>query len=123
MKISIGTYVVQNNERLGPSTLVVTDGEEDTMSPNSRHQLLNEESQQCATDQSQVQVVDHEQGVQLQGSALLHELPATEDDDIVGDEKDGRRLEGGKRSDTLDKLEFAGRIADDLLEGLVKDRP
>lgn len=93
------------------------------MSPNSRQQLFNEESQQCAADQSQVQVVDHEQSVQLQGSALLHELPATEDDGIVGDEEDGGLVEGGQRSDTLDELEFAGRVADDFLKGLVKDGP
>lgn len=123
MIIWMATYVVQNDERLGPSTAVIADGEKDAMSPDGGHQLFNEESQQRATDQGEVEVVDHEKGVQLQGSAFLHDLAAAEDDDIVGDEKDGGMLEGRQRRHTLNELEFASGIAHDLLKGLVEDGP
>lgn len=102
---------------------MIADGEEDAMSPDGGQQLFNEENQQRAADQGEAEVVDHEQGVQLQGSALLHELPAAENDDIVGDQKDSSLLEGRQRRDPLDKLEFAGGIADDLLKGLVENGP
>ena len=39
------TYVVDNNEGLSPSTAVVADCVKDTMSPDGRQQLLNEQSQ------------------------------------------------------------------------------
>jgi hypothetical protein len=39
------TYIVQDDEGLGPSTLVVTNGEEEAVSVERRQKLLNEESE------------------------------------------------------------------------------
>lgn len=102
---------------------MIADGEENAMSPDGRHQLLNEESQQGRADRGEVEVMDHKQGVQFHRREPLHNLPTAEDDDIVGDEEDGGLGEGGQRSDTLDELELGGGIADDILEGLVEDGP
>ena len=40
------TYVVENNERLGPAAIVIADGMEDTTTDNSRDELLKEEKQE-----------------------------------------------------------------------------
>lgn len=102
---------------------MVTDGEEDAVSPDGGQQLLNEEDQQDGADGGQEEVVEHERGVELEWRILLHDLAATEDDNIVGDEHDHSGLEGGKRSLPFHELELAGGIAEDGLEGLVEDGP
>lgn len=66
------TYIVQDNEGLGPSTLVITNGEEETVSVERRQKLLNEESEKSRADRGQVEVVDHEQCVELKSRAVLH---------------------------------------------------
>lgn len=38
----MGTYVVQDDELVGPSTLVVADSEEETLPDDNRDQLLGE---------------------------------------------------------------------------------
>lgn len=52
------THVVQNHKRLGPTTLPVADGVEDTTTDDSAEELLNEESQEDTADEGQVEVVD-----------------------------------------------------------------
>lgn len=79
------TYVVQNDERASPTTLLITDSVEDSVSPESGEQLLNEQDQQDTADGGQKEVVNHEQGVKLECRQLLHNLTATEDEKVVGD--------------------------------------
>lgn len=57
------TYVVQDNQRLSPSTAVVADGVEDTVADNGGQELLNKQSQEDGADGGQEEVVDHEQSV------------------------------------------------------------
>lgn len=47
------------------------------------NQLLEEQGQQNGADAGEVEVVDHEQGVQLQGWSVTHQLPSTEDYNVV----------------------------------------
>lgn len=44
------TYVVQDNERLCPTTIGIADGVADSVSNNGRKQLLNEEHQEGCAD-------------------------------------------------------------------------
>lgn len=120
---AVSTYVVQNNKRPRPSTVVITNSIKDTMSPDSREKLLNEESQESAADQGEVKVVDHEESVELEGRSVLHELTATKDDDIVGNERHGGFLESRHGRHAFFEAKFAGGIAHHQLEGLVEDRP
>jgi hypothetical protein len=119
----LATYVVQNDQRLSPTTALVTDGVEDTVSRESGQELLNEQSQENTTDKSQDKVVDHEQGVELERRQLLHDLATTEDDNVVCDKHHGGLLQCGQRGHVLGELELAGRVAHDLLIGLVKEGP
>lgn len=122
-RLADATYIVQSNKTLSPSALVLANGEEDAMSPDSRQKLLNEQSQQSSTDQSQVQIMNHEQRVELQSREVLHDLPATKDDCIVGNEKHGGLLESGHGRNTFNELEIARRVTDNLLKDLVENRP
>lgn len=117
------TYVVQDDKRLSPSAPMITNGVEDAMARNGGQKLLDKQGQQNGTDDSQEQVVDHEQGVELECGKLLHDLTATEDHSVVGDQDSRGLLEGRQRSDTFDELELAGRVAHDLFICLVEQRP
>lgn len=120
---SYQTYIVERNKRLGPAALVVADGVEDAVTDQSGQQLLNEESQEHTTDRGQVEVVDHEQEVELERRAIAHDFPAAKDDDVVGDEHRGGGLEGGHGRDALLELEFFRGIAHDGLVAGVEDGP
>lgn len=102
---------------------MVADGVEDTVADNGGQELLDEQSQEDGADDGQEEVVDHEQSVQLEGGEVLHDLTATQDDDVVSDQHGPGLLEGGHRGHALDKLELAGRVAHDLFIGLIEDRP
>lgn len=117
------THVVKNDQRLGPSTAVVTDGIEDAVAPDSGEQLLDEQHQENGADDGQEQVVDHEQGVELERGEVLHDLTATENNDVVGHEKGRGLLEGGQRGYTLHEVELACGVSHDLLISLIKDGP
>lgn len=93
------------------------------MSPDGWQQLFDEQGQQGSADGGQVEVVDHEQRIELERAALLHDLTAAEDDDVVGDKHGRGLLEGGHRGDALLELELAGGVSHDDLEGLVEDGP
>ena len=116
-------YIVNDNEGLSPTTIVITDSVEDTVSPDRRQQLFNEQSQQSPADQSQVEVVDHEQCVELERRTALHDFATSKDNDIVGNEHDTGRLDGREGGLAADELELARGIAHDILERLVEDRP
>lgn len=102
---------------------MIADGVEDTMADNGGQELLNKQSQEDGADGGQEEVVDHEQGVQLEGREVLHNLPATEDNDVVGDQHDRGLLEGGHRGHALSEVELAGGVSHDLFIGLVEDGP
>lgn len=93
------------------------------MSPYSGQELFNEQSQESPTDYSQVEVVNHEWHIELQSRELLHDLAATEDDDIVGDKGSGSLLESGHGGSPFNEFPLACRITHHLLEGLVEDGP
>lgn len=117
------TYVVQNDQGLGPAATVVTDGVEDAVAHNGGEELLDEQGQQDGADDGQEQVVDHEEGVELESGDVLHDLAAPEDDDVVGDQDSRGLLKGGQRGHALDELELAGGVTHDLLASLVEQWP
>lgn len=88
------TYVVQNDQGLGPTALLVAHGEKEATPRNGGDKLLNEKSQESAADKGQVEVVDQEERPQLEGLAVAHQLPATKDYNVVNDDEDTRLLEG-----------------------------
>lgn len=102
---------------------MATDGKEDTLADNSGQKLLNEESQEEAADGGQVEVVDEEERLELEGLAVAHQLSAAKDDEVVDDDEDGRRLQSGHGSPKGHELEVIGRVANDGREELVKDGP
>lgn len=117
------TYVVENDHGLSPATVVVADGEEDTLADNSGQDLLNEESQETGADGGQVEVVDEEESLELEGLAVAHQLSTAKDDEVVDDNEDGSRLERRHGSLERHKLEVIGREASDGREELIKERP
>lgn len=119
----IGTHVVKNDEGLGPTAIVVADGVEDALAHNGRQYLLNEKSQQNGGYGGENEVVDEEERLKLEPVPFAHPLATTEDDNVVADDKDARLLEGGHGSDAGLELEFASRITNDGLPGLVEDGP
>ncbi len=66
------TYVIQDNQRRSPTALHVADGVEDTVIEDRRNQLLKEQYQQATADGSEVEVVNHEKPVQLEGWTAAH---------------------------------------------------
>ena len=123
IRLRCTAYIVDDNEGLGPSTIVVADSEEDTVSPDCRQQLFDEKSQQSTTDDGQVEIVDHEQCIQLERGAALHDLSASENDNIVGDEHDRSLLDGGHGGHTSGELELARRVSHHIFKTLVEDGP
>lgn len=119
----IGTHVVKNNERLGPPAVIVADGVKNAMAHNGRQNLLNKESQQDSGYSGQDEVVDEEERLKLEFVSFAHPLATTENDNVVADNEDARLFEGGHGRDAGLKLELAGRISNDSLPGLAKDRP
>ena len=123
IRLKCTTYIVDDNEGLGPSTFVVADSEEDTVFPDCRQQLLDEKGQQSTADNGQVEIVNHEQCVELERRTALHDLPASEDNNIVGDEHDRSILHGGHGGYTTGELELTRRISHHILKSLVEDGP
>lgn len=115
--------IVEHNKGLRPTTIVIADGIKDALAHNSRQNLLDEKSQKDGGDGGQDEVVDKEQGLQLESLPLAHPLAATKNDNVVADDEDTRLLERGHGRDAGLKLELASRIADDGLPGLVEDGP
>lgn len=107
------TDVVQDDQGLRPPAFNVTDGVEDAATDDSGDELLNEENQKNAADGGQVEVVDEEERLQLEGLAVAHERAATEDDAVVDDDEDGRRLERGHGRLEGDELEVSHGVTRD----------
>lgn len=121
--LSDQTYIVQDNHGLSPSTIVVADGMEDTIVVKLGNQLLNEEDQEDAADGGQVEVVDEEERLELEGLPVAHQLAATKDDDVVDDDEDGGRLERRHWGLKGNELEFLGRESNNGLPGLAENGP
>lgn len=96
---------------------------ENAVSDNLGQELLNKQDEEKTADQGQVEVVDLEEEVELEGLATTHELSATEDDDVVADEHGGSLLEGSHWGLSRDEAEVLGLVALDRGEGLLEDGP
>lgn len=57
------TYIVQDDHRLGPASIGITDGIENAIADEGRDKLFNEENQECRADGSEVEIVDQEQAL------------------------------------------------------------
>jgi hypothetical protein len=117
------TYVVQDDKGLSPSTLGIADSMEDTATDNGGKKLLNEESQESTADQSQVEIVNEEETLELEGLTVAHPFATTEDDGVVDNNEDRCRLESGHGGLERHKLEVIGGVANNSSECLVKDGP
>lgn len=96
---------------------------EDTAADNGGNKLLNEENQEDTRDSREVEVVDEEEGLELEGLTVAHQLATTEDDGVVDDNEDRGRLESRHGRLKGDELEVLGRVADDHLPALAEDGP
>ena len=67
--------------------------------------------------------MDQEQCLELEGLAVAHELPTTEDDTVVDSDEDGGRLECRHGRLERHELEVVGRVAHNGRPGLVEDGP
>jgi hypothetical protein len=118
-----GTYVVKQDQLVGPATIEVADGVENTVPDEGREQLLNEESQKTTADDGQVQVVDLERAVQAEGCAVPHELAASQDDGVVRNERQDRLFVRRHDGVAGHELELLGRVAKHLLPRGGEDGP
>lgn len=108
---------------LGPASIVVANGVEDAVADNGWEKLLNVQGQQDGADGGQDEVVNQEQGLELEGLAVAHQLATTKDDRVVDDDEDRSRLEGRHGRLERHKLELLGWVADTSGPCLVEDRP
>lgn len=102
---------------------MVTDGVEQAFSDNRRQKLLNEEGQQKTGDGGEVEVVNQEECLELEGLAVAHELAATENNDVVQDDENARLLKSGHGRLPGDEAELADWVAGEKGPDFVKDRP
>lgn len=117
------TYVVKNNELVGPATIVGADSVEDAISDNLGQELLDEQDEEKTADQGEVKVVNLEEEAELERLATTHKLSTTEDDDVVANEHGGRLLEGSHGGLARDKAEVLRLVALDRGKGLFEDGP
>jgi len=116
-------YVVENDQGARPAAIAVADGIEDSLAHDGGEQLLNEEGQQDSADRGQVEVVDQEERLQLEGFSVAHQAPAAEDDDVVDHDEDAGLPQRRHGRGACSEPEVIGGIAHDQLEGLVEDGP
>lgn len=102
---------------------MVANGVENTTTDNGRDELLQEEHKKSTRDESEVEVVDEEERLELEGLTVAHQLATTEDDGIVDDDENGSRLEGRHGRLERNELEFIDGVADDSSPCLVEDGP
>lgn len=117
------TYIVQDNEGLSPTTIVVTDGEKDALPDDSGEELLSEKGQEGGADEGEVEIVDEEERLELEGLTASHQLSSTEDYNVVYKDKDGSLLQGRHGSLSSDELEVVSWVARNELEGLAENGP
>jgi hypothetical protein len=117
------TYVVKQDQLVGPATIEVANGVENTVPDQRREQLLNEESQKTTADDGQVEVVDLERTVQAEGCAVPHELAASQNDGVVCNERQNRLFVRRHDGVAGHELELLGRVAKHLLPRGGEDGP
>lgn len=120
---SAQTHIVQNDQLIGPATLMVANGVENAIAHDFGDQLLQEQHQQNSANGRQVEVVDLEQAIELQRGIVLHDLATSEYENVVGDEHDGAGLECRQGCLALDEAEVLRLVALDRLEGLLENWP
>lgn len=86
-------------------------------------QLLEEESQQCTADGRQVEVVDHEEAIELVGRAIPHQFPPAKDYYVVDEDGKATLLHRRHGGNSWLEVKVLGMVAHDGREGLVEDRP
>lgn len=118
-----GTYVVEDNERLGPAAVGMADGVEDALANNSGQELLNVESEETGADEGEDQVVGEEKTLELVRLAVAHPLASSKDDGVVDDDEDAGRLDGRHGRDARLESELAHGVAHDGSPDLVEKRP
>jgi hypothetical protein len=118
-----GTYVVKQDQLVGPATVEVADGVENTVPDEGGEQLLNEESQKTTADDGQVEVVDLERAVQAEGCAVPHELAASQNNGVVCNERQDRLFVRRHDGVAGHELELLGRVAKHLLPRGGEDGP
>lgn len=116
--------IVKRDQSLG-ERLWRADGREQTVVVDDREDLLHHQQQQTQRDESQREVVQLENEVQLDWRAdkLLHEPLAAEDDHVVHCDDGHRVWEVGQGRDIWNKLKLVCSVAHDLAERLVENRP
>lgn len=67
--------------------------------------------------------MDLEEKVELEGLTVAHELPSTEDYNVVCDQRDNADLECRERRLPLDEAEVLGLVASDGLKAFLENRP
>lgn len=102
---------------------MVADGVEDAVPVQGRDELFGKQHQQPAADEGEVEIVNLEQTVELHGLAAAHELTSAKDDDVVGNQRQGRLPERGHRRATGGEAEVLRLVALDRLKSLLEDRP
>lgn len=119
----LSTNIVQDDQVFGPASLVIANGVENTSFPQSGQKLLNEESQQTATDDGQIEVVHHERTVQHKWLPVPHYFSASKNDYVVCGQRNDRLLY--RRHVCLSGLEFEvlRRIAEYGRVEFAEDRP
>lgn len=120
---SLETHVVKQNELVSPATVQVANRVEDAVPDQGGQKLLNEESQKTTADDGEVQVVDLERAVQLEGGAAPHELATTQNDSVVRNEREDSLFVRRHERLAGDETELLGRVAKHLLPRGGEDGP
>lgn len=85
--------VVEDDQLVGPATLVRANSEEEAVPCDHGDEHLSEESQKHRTNSREVKVVNFEEEVQRKGLAPAHQLAPPEDYNVVCEESNGARLQ------------------------------
>jgi hypothetical protein len=115
--------VVENDQLVGPATLMAADCEEQTLSRYRGDQLLGEQRQEYAADGGEVEIVHLEQEVELEWLTLAHQLPPAEDYNVVCEKRNSARLERGEGCLAGNEAEVLRFIAGNWLESCFENRP
>jgi len=86
-------------------------------------QLFGKQHQQNEADGRQVEIVDLEEEIQLEGWPIPHKLPPAKDYEVVGSENACACLEGGDGSLPGNESKILGFITHCRLVRLFKDGP
>ena len=106
-------YIVQHHQLPGPTSIIVTNGIENTVSNKSGEELFNEEGQETTTNDGQVEIVNHEGAIENKWLTMLHQFSPAKDYNIVCDQSSCRLFQSGHWSNARDKFEVIGGVAED----------